>query len=107
MNRRTFVKLSLGMLTPSLALAASSAVAAEGRRAAIACDLEPCAAAAITSSDPGYVVAGVDDLGIRADIASAGGTAYFQAQAALAAHLALHPEDEGQLQIVPLHEVAA
>jgi hypothetical protein len=65
------------------------------------------AAAAITASDPSYVVAGIDDLAIRADIASAGGTAYFQAQAALATHLGLHPEDEGQLQIVPLHEVAA
>jgi hypothetical protein len=64
-------------------------------------------AAAITAGDPGYVVAGVDDLAIRADIASARGMAYFQAQAALATHLALHPQDEGQLQIVPLHEVAA
>jgi hypothetical protein len=65
------------------------------------------AAAAITSSDPGYVVAGVDDLAIRADITSAEGITYFHAQAALATHLALHPEDEEQLQIVPLHEVAA
>jgi hypothetical protein len=64
-------------------------------------------AAAITAGDPGYVVAGVDDLAIRADIASARGMAYFQAQAALATHLTLHPEDEEQLQIVPLHEVAA
>jgi hypothetical protein len=64
-------------------------------------------AAAITASDAGYVVAGVDDLTIRADIASAGGAAYFQVQASLATHLALHPEDQGQLQIVPLHEVAA
>ena len=65
------------------------------------------AAAAITSADPRYVVAGVDDLAIRSDIAPGRGMAYFQAQAALATHLALRPEDEGQLQIVPLHEVAA
>ena len=65
------------------------------------------AAAAITSADPRYVVAGVDDLAIRSDIAPGRGMAYFQAQAALATHLALRPEDEGQLQIVPLHEAAA
>jgi hypothetical protein len=65
------------------------------------------AVAAITSADPGYVVAGVDDLAIRSDIASGQGVTYFHAQAALAKHLALHPEDQEQLQIVPLHEVAA
>jgi hypothetical protein len=59
--------------------------------------------AAITAGDRGY---GVDDLAVRADIARARGMAYFQAQAELATQLALHPEDEGQLQIVPLHEVA-
>lgn len=63
-------------------------------------------AAAIKSSDPSYVVAGVDDLSVRSDIASGGGATYFHAQAALASYLALHPEDEQNLQIVPLHEAA-
>src|SRR5205085_11320000 len=52
------------------------------------------AVAAMTSSDPGYVIAGVDDLTIRADITSADGITYFHAQAALRTHLALHPEDQ-------------
>jgi hypothetical protein len=53
MNRRTFVKSSLGMLTPSVAAAAPSPVAAEGRRAVIACDLEPCARAAMRAIEDG------------------------------------------------------
>jgi len=53
MNRRTFVKSSFGMLTPSVAATAPSPVAAEGRRAVIACDLEPCARAAMRAIEDG------------------------------------------------------
>jgi hypothetical protein len=60
----------------------------------------------ITTTDPVFVITGVDDMVIRADIANASGTSYFAARATLATHLALHPEDSGNLQIVPLHEVA-
>ena len=63
------------------------------------------AAPAVTTSDTAYVVAGIDDLAVRPDISSADGASYFQARAALSAHLASHPEDTEQLQIVPLHEV--
>lgn len=46
MNRRIFVRSSLGMLSASLGSAGTSVVTVEGRRAAIACDPEPCARAA-------------------------------------------------------------
>lgn len=58
----------------------------------------------IETADPTYVVAGIDDLAIRSDIASADGVAYFQARAALDAHLAANPQDAGNLQIVGLYE---
>jgi hypothetical protein len=63
------------------------------------------AVAAVTSSDPLYVVAHIDTLAVHPDISNASGTTYFQTRAALSAHLALHPEDASNLQIVPLHEV--
>ena len=64
--------------------------------------------APITTVDPGFVIAGVDDLAIRGDIASASGHDLLSGtRGARNAHLALHPEDAGNLQIVPLHEVAA
>jgi hypothetical protein len=49
----------------------------------------------------------VEDLAIRNDILAGGGGTYFGARAALDAHLALHPEDAANLQVMPLHEVAA
>ncbi len=61
----------------------------------------------VHTADPSYVVAGMDDLAVRADIGSASGSTYYATKAALDAHLALHPEDALQLQILPLHEVAA
>lgn len=63
------------------------------------------ATAAITTADPQYVIAGVDDLAVRTDILTAEGTTYFQARAALESHLTLHPEDAPNLQILPTHEV--
>jgi hypothetical protein len=62
--------------------------------------------AAVVANDPSYVVTQVEDLAVRNDIL-AGGTTYFSARTALDAHLALHPEDTANLQIMPLHEVAA
>src|SRR5882724_9600194 len=46
MNRRAFVKSSLGALSVSTGTAGASAIGVEGRRAAISCDPEPCARAA-------------------------------------------------------------
>lgn len=61
----------------------------------------------IATADPTYVVAEVDDMAVRSDIAAPGGVRYFQARAALDAHLASNSQDTGTLQIVALHEVAA
>jgi hypothetical protein len=65
------------------------------------------ALAPIKTADPAYVITGKDDMAIRSDIATANGTTYFAARAALSAHIALHPEDKVNLQIVPLYEVMA
>ena len=67
----------------------------------------PGAPAAITTAEQGFVVANTDDLTARPDISSASGVTYFQARAALAAHLSANPSDAGNLQIVTLYEVAA
>lgn len=60
---------------------------------------------AATIKDPGYVVASVDDLSVRSDIVGAVGVTYYQARAALAAHLAKNPQDAGNLLIVAAHEL--
>lgn len=62
---------------------------------------------AIKTQDPSYVVAQVDDLSVRSDIVSSEGRTYFQARAALDSHLALHPDETDDLQVLPVHEVAA
>ncbi len=67
----------------------------------------PVAAKPITTSEPAYVVAGVDDLALRADIVSAQGTTYFAARAALNAFTAAHPDQAASLQIIPVHEALA
>lgn len=61
---------------------------------------------AIQTQDPSYVVTHVEDLSVRSDIVSASGSTYFQARAALDLYVSLHPEEAGNLQILPLHEVA-
>ena len=62
---------------------------------------------AVTTQDPGYVVAHVEDLSVRSDIASSAGGTYFHTRAALDSYLALHPEEANDLQIIPVHEVTA
>jgi hypothetical protein len=52
-----------------------------------------------------YVIAGVDDLKVRADIAAPATKS--AALSALARHLASNPSDRGTLQIVPVYELAA
>jgi hypothetical protein len=58
----------------------------------------------ISVQDAQYVVTSVTDLSVRSDIVGQT-TSYFQAHAALQAHLSDHPEDAGSVQIMPLHEV--
>jgi hypothetical protein len=62
---------------------------------------------AIATADAGFVIANTNDLSVRSDLAPAAGVTYFQARAALAAHLASTPADSGNLQIMSLYEVAA
>jgi len=62
---------------------------------------------AVKIQEPGFVITSVEDLSVRSDIASAGGTTFFQARAALDSYLALHPEETQSLQIISAHEVGA
>ena len=64
----------------------------------------PSATPAISIQEPQYVVTSVNDLSLRSDILG-NSSSYFKAQAALQTHLALHPEEAGDVQIMPLHEV--
>jgi hypothetical protein len=61
---------------------------------------------AVTASDARYVVASTDNLSIRQDISPSEGATYFQAHAALNRHLATHPQDRGNLEVLPVHEAA-
>jgi hypothetical protein len=67
----------------------------------------PLAAKPVTTTDPAYVVAGIDDLALRADIVSSAGTTYFHARAALASYAAANPDKAAGLQIIPVHEALA
>ena len=60
---------------------------------------------AISTKAPSYVVAGVQDLSVRGDIAPATGSNYFQTRAALAAYTSAHPGEAGDLRILATHEV--
>jgi hypothetical protein len=62
---------------------------------------------AISVTEPQYVVTSVDDLTVRADIIPGAGATYFQAKAALNSYLNVNPTETGNLQIMPVHEVAA
>jgi hypothetical protein len=62
---------------------------------------------AIKIQEPSFVITSVEDLSVRSDIASAGGTTFFQARAALDSYLTLHPEEADNLQVISAHEVGA
>jgi hypothetical protein len=62
---------------------------------------------AVNTADPSYVITSVEDLSVRSDIVVSGGGTYYQARAALERYLAIHPGETSNLQIQPLHEVAA
>jgi hypothetical protein len=62
---------------------------------------------AVKIQEPSFVITSVEDLSVRSDIASAGGTTFFQARAALDSYLTLHPEEVENLQIISAHEVGA
>jgi len=62
---------------------------------------------AVKTADPSYVITSVEDLSVRSDIVVSGGSTFFQARATLDSYLAIHPEETSNLQIQPLHEVAA
>jgi Family of unknown function (DUF6603) len=62
---------------------------------------------AVKIQESSFVITSVEDLSVRSDIASAGGTTFFQARAALDSYLTLHPEETENLQIISAHEVGA
>jgi hypothetical protein len=94
-------------LTATLAMAKSGAAA----RGALfttgihASEPAPGTPPLVSMSAETYVIAGVDDLAVRADLATPGGKA--ATMAALARHLAANPGDAGSLQIIPTYELAA
>jgi Family of unknown function (DUF6603) len=52
-----------------------------------------------------YVVSSTDDLSVRADISPGTGSTHYAASSALASYLAANPQEAGNLQVMPLHEV--
>jgi hypothetical protein len=62
---------------------------------------------AIQVTEPQYVVTSVLDLSVRSDILAGSGTSYFEAEYALNAYLSVNPAETGNLQIMPVHELAA
>ena len=61
----------------------------------------------IANQDPGYVIAGTDDLMVRDDLSAAGETTRSDAVEILRNHLTEHPEDRGNLQVLLRHEALA
>ena len=63
---------------------------------------------AVKTADPSYVITQRRrSFACAATSLLAAGSTYFQARAALDSYLAIHPEESSNLQIQPLHEVAA
>jgi len=94
-------------LAQQIAWAAGNGAAASGLKAAGYGKFAPPATAPqlVTLGSEQFVVASLTNLSQRADITApvSKGAAY----RALAAHLASNPGDQGQLDVVPLHELAA
>ena len=68
----------------------------------------PGAASGVSTATAGYVIASTDDLSVRFDLSGgSGGTTYHAATQALRDHLAQHPQDAGQYQVLPLYEAVA
>jgi hypothetical protein len=65
----------------------------------------PDTASILTVSPVGYVVTSTQDLSVRTDISPAAGATHYGASSALASYLAAHPDEAGQLQVMPAHEV--
>ena len=90
-----------------LAWATSNGAASSPLRAAAMGKYAPPAAAAqlVTLLPEQFIVANTTDLTQRSDIT--GPVSKGEAYRALASHLANNPSEEGQLQVMPLHELAA
>ena len=68
----------------------------------------PGMASAVKLADPAFVVVRTDDLSIRTDLSGgAQGGSAAAVREALARHVEKHPEDQGNLQMIPLHEAVA
>lgn len=94
-------------LVQQLAWAAGNAAAGSALRAAAMGKFAPprTAAPLVTLGAEQFVVASTSDLAQRRDITAP--VSKGQAFRALAAHLAQNPNERGDLQVVPLHELAA
>jgi hypothetical protein len=69
--------------------------------------IQPGSASLVATTTAGYVIASTDDLSVRFDLSGGDGTTYHAAAQALRDHVAQHPEDAGQYQVLPLHEAVA
>jgi hypothetical protein len=86
------------------ALSAAGAAAAAPSRTTGVRAFEPVGSSPIEVNRAAYVLASTDDLTLRDDVLG-DATTYVQAMQALAAHLDAHPEDTGQIQLLPEHEL--
>jgi hypothetical protein len=84
----------------------SAAAYSPARRTGTRRFVAPGTTSPITTSSVKYVIATTDTLKQRADLTSVATTQYMASQL-LRAHLVQNPQDRGQLQVLPTHEVAA
>jgi hypothetical protein len=80
--------------------AAAAATATTGLRAFATREPNP-----IAVKRAGYVVASTTDLSQRTDVLAAAST-YYEAQVAVGSFLAAHPEQRGDVQVLPQHEAS-
>jgi hypothetical protein len=66
---------------------------------------EPGLTSQVEVSAASYVITSTEDLSVRADVSPGTGVTRYAAAAALASHLAAHPEEAGTLQVMPRCEV--
>jgi hypothetical protein len=94
-------------LAQQLAWALSSGAAKSALKVAAMAKFTPppMVAPLVTLGNEQFVVATTTDLTQRADITTP--VSKGEAYRALSAHLANNPSEQGQLQVVPLHELAA
>jgi hypothetical protein len=106
----TLVSRSTGIYNMSAtvhdALAGSGAASAGPARITGLAAYATSAASPLTVSGMRYLVASTADLTQRSDILTSAST-HYQARVAMQAYLAANPDQQGQIQLIPAHQVAA